>query len=123
MLVTVSAEVPSSPSQDCLPLRKNYKRCCCSVARSCLTLCDPLVCSTPGFRVLHCLQEFAQLMSIESVVPSSPLILCCPHLLLPSIFPSIRVSFNECRWLCSLGISIAKYSLVEIGFPAESRDA
>ena len=34
-------------------------------------------------------------MSIELVVPSSHLILCCPLLLLPSIFPSIRVSSNE----------------------------
>ena len=33
--------------------------------------------------------------SIESVMPSSHLILCCPLLLLPSIFPSIRVFFNE----------------------------
>ena len=36
-----------------------------------------------------------QLMSIESVMPSNHLILCCPHLLLPSIFPSIRVLSNE----------------------------
>ena len=31
--------------------------CCCSVAQSCLTLCDPMDCSTPGFLVLHYLQE------------------------------------------------------------------
>ena len=35
--------------------------------------------------------------SIESVTPSNHLILCCPLLLLPSIFPSIRVFPNECR--------------------------
>jgi len=34
--------------------------CCCSVAESCLTLCDPMDCSTPGFPVLHSLPEFAQ---------------------------------------------------------------
>ena len=34
-------------------------------------------------------------MSIELVMPSNHLILCCPHLLLPSIFPSIRVFSNE----------------------------
>ena len=34
-------------------------------------------------------------MSIESVMPSNHLILCCPHLLLPSIFPRIRVFSNE----------------------------
>ena len=36
-----------------------------------------------------------RLMSIESVMPSNPLILCCPLLLLPSIFPNIRVFSNE----------------------------
>ena len=36
-----------------------------------------------------------KLMSIESVMPSSHLILCCPLLLLPSIFPSIRVFSNQ----------------------------
>ena len=36
-----------------------------------------------------------KLRSIESVMPSSHLILCCPRLLLPSIFPSIRVFSNE----------------------------
>ena len=34
--------------------------CCCSVAKLCLTLCDPVNCSTPGFPVLHYLPEFAQ---------------------------------------------------------------
>ena len=36
-----------------------------------------------------------KLMSIESVTPSNHLILCCPLLLLPSIFPSVRVFSNE----------------------------
>ena len=40
-------------------------------------------------------QSLLKLMSIESVMPSSHLILCCPLLLLPSIFPSIRVFSNE----------------------------
>ena len=34
--------------------------CCCSVAKSCLTICDPMNCSTPGFPVLYHLPEFAQ---------------------------------------------------------------
>ena len=38
----------------------NIENCCCSVAQSCLTLCDPMDCSTPGFPVLRHLQEFAQ---------------------------------------------------------------
>ena len=40
-------------------------------------------------------QSLPKLMSIESVIPSNHLILCRPLLLLPSIFPSIRVFFNE----------------------------
>ena len=39
--------------------------------------------------------SLSKLMPIESVMPSNHLILCCPLLLLPSIFPSIRVSSNE----------------------------
>ena len=48
-------------------------------------------------------RHLPKLMSVESVMPSSYLILCCPFLLLPSIFPSIRVFSNESdlriRWL------------------------
>ena len=40
-------------------------------------------------------QRLLKLMSIESMMPSNHLILCCPLLLLPSIFPSIRVFSNE----------------------------
>ena len=40
-------------------------------------------------------QSLLQLVSIESVMPSNYLILCCPFLLPPSIFPSIRVFSNE----------------------------
>ena len=40
-------------------------------------------------------QSLLKLMSIESVIPSNHLILCCPLLLLPSIFPSLRVFLNE----------------------------
>ena len=52
-------------------------------------------CSTPGFPVHHQLPELLKLMSIELVMPSNHLILCHPLLLLPSIFPSIRVFSNE----------------------------
>ena len=68
---------------------------CHSVAKSCLTLCDPINCSTPGFPVLHYLPELLKLMSIELVMPSNYLILCCPLLLLLSIFPSIRFFSSE----------------------------
>ena len=57
----------------------------------CLTLCDPMNRSMPGLPVYHQLQELLKLMSIESVMPSSHLVLGCPLLLLPPIPPSIRV--------------------------------
>ena len=60
-----------------------------------LTLCDPMNRSTPGLPVHHQLLESTQTMSIEPVMPSNHLILCCPLLLLPSILPSIRVFSNE----------------------------
>ena len=57
-----------------------------SVAQSCPTLCDPVNRSTPGLRVHHQLSELTpKLMFIESVMPSSYLILCCPLLLLPPV--------------------------------------
>ena len=49
----------------------------------------------PGFSVHHQLLELTKIMSIELVMPSNHLILCRPLLLLPSIFPSIRVFSNE----------------------------
>uniref|UniRef100_A0AC11EJ36 Uncharacterized protein n=1 Tax=Ovis aries TaxID=9940 RepID=A0AC11EJ36_SHEEP len=52
-------------------------------------------CSTPGFPVHHQTQSLIKVMSIESVMPSNHLILFHPLLLLPSIFPSIRVSSSE----------------------------
>ena len=66
-----------------------------SVAQSCPTLCNPMNHSMPGLPVHHQLPEFTQLMSIELVMPSNHLILCCPLLLLPQIPPSIRVFSNE----------------------------
>ena len=69
--------------------------CCYSVAKSCPTLCDPMNLSMPSFPVLHCLLELLKLLSIESVMPSNYLIACCPLLLLPSTFPSIRVFPSE----------------------------
>ena len=69
--------------------------CCCLVTKSCPALFDPRDCSMPGFPVLHYLPDLLKLMSIESVMPSNHLVLCCPLLLPSSIFPSIRVFFSE----------------------------
>ena len=76
-----------------------------SVAQSCPTLCNPMDHSTPGLPVHHQLTEFTQthLHGVSDVIqPSHPL---CPLLLLPSIFPSIRVFSNE----SALGIRWPKY--------------
>ena len=68
-------------------------------------------CSTPGLPIHH--WSLLKLIPIESVMPSNHLILCHPFLLLPSIFPSIRVFSNESvlhirgpkYWSFSLNIS------------------
>ena len=65
-----------------------------SVAQLCPTLCDPMSHSTPGLPVHHQLPEFTQTHVHRVGDAIHHLILCCP-LLLPSIFPSIRVFSNE----------------------------
>ena len=65
-----------------------------SVTQSCPALCDPMDCSTPGFPVHHQLPELTQTLGHQvgdAIQPSRP----HPLLLLPSIFPSIRVFSNE----------------------------
>ena len=61
----------------------------------CLSLCHPMNRSTPGLPVHHNSRSSLKLFSMESVMPSSHLILCRPLLLLSSVFPSIRVFSNE----------------------------
>ena len=87
-----------------------------SVAQSCLTLCDLMNCSTPGLPVHHQLPEFTQTHGHRVSDPSSHLILCRPLLLLPSIFPNIRVFSNESalhiRWpkYWSFSFNISPYN-------------
>ena len=86
-----------------------------SVTQSCLTLCDPMNCSAPGLPSITNSRSLPKPMSIESVMPYNHLILCCPLLLLPSIFPSIRVFSNESAlyirwpkyWSFSFNISLS----------------
>ena len=63
--------------------------------QSCPTLCDPMVAAHQASLSITTSQGLLKLMSIESVMPSNHLILCPPLLLLPSIFPSIRVFSKE----------------------------
>ena len=66
-----------------------------SSVQSCLILCDPMDCSTPGFPLHHQLPEFTQTHVHRVGDAINHLILCRPFLLLPSIFPSIGVFSKE----------------------------
>ena len=93
---------------------------CCSVAKllSCVWLCDPVGCSMPGFLVLHCLWEFVQIHVHWVGDVFYHLIFCRPLLLLPSIFPNIRVFSNESalciRWPKHWSFSLASVLPVNI---------
>ena len=73
-----------------------------SVTWSCLTLCDPTAAACQASLSFIISQTLLKLMSIESVVPSSYLILCRSLILLISVFPSIRVFSNESGLLIRL---------------------
>ena len=77
--------------------------CCCSVAKSCLTLCDPMDCSTPGFPVLHYFMELAQSYPLSwwchpiissSVTCFSPTL---EHGISLHLFYVVFGFFNECH--------------------------
>ena len=99
-----------------------------SVTQSCSTLCDPMNCDPTNS------QSLPKLMSIEFVMPSNHLIFCHPLLLLPSIFPRIRVFFRQLAlhirwpkyWSCSFSVSpFNEYSgyLELTGSPCSPRDS
>ena len=80
-----------------------------------------MYCSTPGFTAIINSWSLLKLMSIESVMPSNHLILCRPLLLLPPIFPRIRVFSNESslhiRWP-SIGASASVLPInIQDSFP------
>ena len=66
-----------------------------SVIQSCPTLCDRWIATRQASLSITNSRSLPKLISIESVMPSSHLILCCPLLPLPRIPPSIRVFSNE----------------------------
>ena len=64
------------PMEQRAQIKKSTPICCCSVIKSCPTLCNPMDCSTPGFPVLHHLPEFAQThvhWVSDALQPSHPL--------------------------------------------------
>ena len=109
---------------------RNWLKCghvtihdCCSVTQLCLTLCDPMDCSTPASLSFSISWSLLKVMSIELVMSSNHLILCHPLLLLPSILPSIRVFSNESalciRWpkYWSFSFSISPSNDIQDWFP------
>ena len=109
-----------------------------SVTQSCPTLCDPMNAARQASLSITNSRSSLRLMSIESVMPSSHLILCRPFLLLPPIPPIIRVFSNEStlhmRWpkYWSFSFSISPFNeylgLISfrnglVGSPWSSRDS
>ena len=84
-----------------------------SVSQSCPTLCDPWTAACQASLSITNSWSLSKFMAIGLVIPSNHLIFCHPLLLLPSIFPSIRVFSNESglcirwpkNWSCSFSIS------------------
>ena len=68
---------------------------CCSVPQSCLIISDPMTAACQASLSFTISRTLLKLMSVELVIPSNHLILCCPLLLQPPIFCSIRVFSNE----------------------------
>ena len=66
-----------------------------SIVQLCLNLWDPWTAACQVSLSITNSQSLLKLMSIKSVMPSSHLILCCPLILLPSVFPSIKVFSKE----------------------------
>ena len=89
---------------------------CCSVAQSCLALCDLWTAARQAALTFTISPSLLRLMSIKSVMPSNHLILSRPLFLLPSIFSSIRVFSNELAlhirwpkyWNLSFSIRLSK---------------
>ena len=91
----------SGKNLECSPKKKKTRRCLCfcSVTQSYSTLWDPWTAAHQASLSFTISQSLLKRMCIESVMPSNHLILCRPLLLLPSIFPRIRVFSNEWAFL------------------------
>ena len=73
----------------------SYTLCYCSLLCHVRLFVTPWTAACQAFPAITISQSLLTLMPIESVIPTNHLILYCPLLLLPSIFPSIRVFFSE----------------------------
>ena len=88
-------EIASKHRKECSTILISHSVQFSSVTQLCPTLCNPMHRSMPGLPVHHQHRSSLKLMSIESVMPFSHLILGHPLLLLPPIHPSIKVFSNE----------------------------
>ena len=94
----------------------NKANCCCSVAQSCRLFSTPWTEAQQASLSFSIFWSLLKLMSITLMMLSHHLILCYPFLLLPSIFPSIRVFYSESAlrirwpkyWSFSFNISVFK---------------
>ena len=110
--VNKSSEELNNLAKDNIARKHQILYICCSVTRSCPTLC-PHGLQNARLPVRHHCWSSLKLVSISLVMPSNHLILCCPPRLLPSIFPNIRVFSKESAlcimwpkyWSFSFGIS------------------
>ena len=79
----------------CTTWKAPIKTFCCSLMQSCLTLVTPWTSAHQASLSIIISQSLLKLRSIELVMPSNHLILCRPLLLLPSLFPRIKVFSND----------------------------
>ena len=84
-----------------------------SVAQSCLTLCDPMTAACQASLSFTISWSLLKLMSVESMMPSSHLIFCCPLFLPPSVFPASG-SFPISQLFTSGGQSIGASALASV---------
>ena len=111
LLHSLSFHLVSFPMQNLISLI-----CFCSVTKSCLTFCNPMNYTASQASLSFTIAlSLLKLMSTESVMPSNHLILCQPLLLLPSIFPSLRVFSRELAlhiWWPRIGASASLSALL-----------
>ena len=120
--VCSNVAILEGPSLITLPkITQTFFHCCCSAPQSCPTLCVPWTATCQASLSFTISLSLLKLTSTESVMPSNHLILCLLLLLLPSIFPSIRV-FTKSPLFTSGGQSIAVSTSVWIHYEERFSD-